>query len=55
MNLHKEILDIKFKRDQFLKSFSPGEVSTNDIENASIEDGGGGAFYVYLRKNTNNL
>jgi len=35
MNLHKEILDIKFKRDQFLKSFSPGEVSTNDIENAS--------------------
>ena len=35
MNLHKEIQEIKFKRDQFLKSFSPGEVSTNDIENAS--------------------
>ena len=35
MNLHKEIQDIKLKRDQFLKSFSPGEVSTNDIEQAS--------------------
>ena len=35
MNLHKEIQDIKLKRDQFLKSFAPGEVSTNDIINAS--------------------
>ena len=35
MNLHKEIQDIKLKRDQFLKSFSPGEVSKNDIEQAS--------------------
>ena len=35
MNLHKEIQDIKLKRDQFLKSFAPGEVSTNDIVNAS--------------------
>ena len=37
MNLHKEIQDIKLKRDQFLKSFSPGEVSTNDIANASTD------------------
>jgi hypothetical protein len=35
MNLHKEIKDIKLKRDHFLKSFSPGEISTNDIINAS--------------------
>ena len=35
MNLHKEIQDIKLKRDQFLKSFSPGKISTNDIANAS--------------------
>ena len=35
MNLHKEIQDIKLKRDKFLKSFSPGEISTNDIANAS--------------------
>tara|TARA_B100000214_G_scaffold195362_1_gene141356 strand:- start:268 stop:546 length:279 start_codon:yes stop_codon:yes gene_type:complete len=35
MNLYKEIQNIKSKRDDFLKSFSPGEVSTKDIENAS--------------------
>ena len=35
MNLHKEIQDIKFQRDQFLKSFAPGEVAANDIVNAS--------------------
>ena len=31
MNLHKEIQEIKLKRDQFLKSFTPGEVTANDI------------------------
>ena len=35
MNLHKEILEIKLKRDQFIKSFAPNEVSTNDLVNAS--------------------
>ena len=35
MNLHKEIQEIKLKRDQFLKSFAPGEVEANDIVNAS--------------------
>ena len=35
MNLHKEIQDIKLKRDQFIKSFTPGEVAANDIVNAS--------------------
>ncbi len=35
MNLHKEIQDIKLKRDHFLKSFSPNEISTNDIVTAS--------------------
>ena len=35
MNLHKEIKDIKLKRDHFLKSLSPSEISTNDIINAS--------------------
>ena len=35
MNLHKEIQEIKLKRDQFLKSFAPGEVTANDIVNAS--------------------
>ena len=35
MNLYKEIQDIKSKRDHFLISFSTGEVSTNDIVNAS--------------------
>ena len=34
MNLHKEIQDIKLIRDHFLKSFSPSEISTNDIVNA---------------------
>ena len=35
MNLHKEIQDIKLKREQFIKSFAPSEVSTNDLVNAS--------------------
>ena len=35
MNLQKEIQDIKLKRDSFLKSFSPAEISTNDIVTAS--------------------
>ena len=35
MNLHKEIKDIKLKRDHFLKLFSPSEISSNDIINAS--------------------
>ena len=35
MNLYKEIQDIKLKRDKFLKSFSPSEISKNDIVNAS--------------------
>jgi len=35
MNLHKEIQDIKLKRDQFLKSFSPDGTSKKDILTAS--------------------
>ena len=35
MNLHKEIQDIKLRRDKFLKSFSPSEISKNDIVSAS--------------------
>ena len=35
MNLHKEIQNIKLKRDHFLKSFSPSEITTNDIVIAS--------------------
>ena len=35
MNLRKDIQEIKLKRDQFLKSFAPGEVTANDIVNAS--------------------
>jgi len=35
MNLHKEIQNIKLKRDHFLNSFSPSEISTNDIVIAS--------------------
>ena len=35
MSLHKEIQDIKFQRDQFLKSFSTSNISKNDIVNAS--------------------
>ena len=35
MNLHKEIQDIKLKREQFLKSFSPDEISITDIVTAA--------------------
>ena len=35
MSLHKEIQDIKFQRNQFLKSFSTSNVSKNDIVKAS--------------------
>ena len=35
MNLHKKIQEIKLKRDHFLNSFYPSEISTNDIIKAS--------------------
>tara|TARA_Y100000768_G_C23823460_1_gene607710 strand:- start:305 stop:583 length:279 start_codon:yes stop_codon:yes gene_type:complete len=35
MNLHKEIHEIKLKREQFLQSFSPKNISKNDIVIAS--------------------
>ena len=38
MNLHKEIQEIKLKRDQFLKSFAPGDIvnASKDIYLQSI-------------------
>ncbi len=35
MNLHKEIQDIKLKRDKFLQSFSADKLTKNNIVNAS--------------------
>ena len=51
----KDLSILKYSVPEFIRNNSGLMKIINDIENASIEDGGGGAFYVYLRKNTNNL
>ena len=46
MNLHKEIQDIKFQRDQFLKSFSTSNISKNDIVNEFYDK----EVYLFVKK-----
>ena len=46
----KDLSILKYSVPEFIRNNSGLMKIINDIENASIEDGGGGAFYVYLRK-----
>ena len=46
---------LKYSVPEFIKNNSKLMKIINDIENASIADGGDGAFYIYLKKKNNNL
>ena len=51
----KDLSILKYSVPEFIKNNSRLMKIINDIENASIKDGGDGAFYVYLKKKNNNL
>ncbi len=46
----KDLSILKYSVPEFIKNNSRLMKIINDIENASIKDGGDGAFYVYLKK-----
>ena len=46
----KELSILKYSIPEFIKTNPDLEKLINKIEEASIEDGGSGAFYVYLKK-----
>ena len=47
----KDLGILKYSVPEFIKNNSEIMKKINTIENASIEDGGSGAFYIYLKKN----
>ena len=51
----KDLSILKYSVPEFIKNNSKLMKIINDIENASIADGGDGAFYIYLKKKNNNL
>jgi DNA-nicking Smr family endonuclease len=46
----KELSILKYSIPEFIKTNSDLVKLINKIEEASIEDGGSGAFYIYLKK-----
>ena len=46
----KDLGILKYSVPEFIKNNSEIMKKINAIENASIEDGGSGAFYIYLKK-----
>ena len=51
----KDLGILKYSVPEFIKGNQDLMKKIIEIRNADIEDGGGGAFYVYLRKKKNNL
>ena len=47
----KDLGILKYSVPEFIKNNSEIMKKIHTIENASIEDGGSGAFYIYLKKN----
>ena len=47
----KDLGILKYSVPQFIKSNKNLMNIINEIKNASIEDGGSGAFYIFLKKN----
>ena len=48
--ISKDLGILKYSVPEYIKSNSGLMKLINRIEDASIEDGGGGAFYIYLKK-----
>ena len=46
----KDLSILKYSVPYFIKNNSELMEIINEIDNAKIEDGGGGAFYIYLKK-----
>ena len=46
----KDLSILKYSIPEFIKSNPALRKLINEIEEASIEDGGSGAFYIYLKK-----
>ena len=46
----KDLGILKYSVPEFIKNNSEIMKKINAIENASLEDGGSGAFYIYLKK-----
>tara|TARA_S200000501_G_scaffold282155_1_gene266305 strand:- start:531 stop:944 length:414 start_codon:yes stop_codon:yes gene_type:complete len=46
----KDLSILKYSVPYFIKNNSELMKIINEIDNAKIEDGGGGAFYIYLKK-----
>ena len=49
----KDLSILKYSVPEFIKRNPDLVKLINNIEEASIEDGGSGAFYIYLKKNNN--
>ena len=49
----KDLSILKYSIPEFIKRNPDLVKLINNIEEASIEDGGSGAFYIYLKKNNN--
>ena len=47
----KDLSILKYSVPEFIKNNKGIMNLINDIEDASIEDGGSGAFYIFLKKN----
>ena len=47
----KDFAILKYSVPEFIKNNNELMKKINDIREADIKDGGGGAFYVYLKKN----
>ena len=47
----KDLGILKYSVPEFIKSNNELMSMINDLQDAEIEDGGSGAFYIYLKKN----
>ena len=47
----KDLSILKYSVPEFIESNKSLMKIINEIKDANIEDGGGGAFYIYLKKN----
>ena len=51
----KDLSILKYSVPHFIKNNNDLMKIINDFDSASLEDGGSGAFYIYLKKNLKNI
>ena len=47
----KDLSILKYSVPEFISNNKKMNEMINDIQDAKLEDGGSGAFYIYLKKN----